>query len=450
MMINHTTYRRTTVLRKLQPSLSDPNTHVLEESRRYWFARMLGAVLILAAFGPYVAGPIRTEQLAVYGVVLIAVLTLTNLRLWHVRLLAPWLWMTSIATAATLLSYPGRLPWPPGSVLSGFDNLFLPPAIMLITWTLLPRASVHLVLRAVVKTLIWASAVNAVLSIMSSLMPTLMVPLLKPFWSAEEGTVAETAMEMGRFTGVFNQPAEAGVVYSLAAIVAVWAYSHRAALLYPLLTLLTVGGMLSVSKVFLLIGLPTTLMLLWVTRRGVERVWMLGVVILLGVLTLSSTFIQDWAGYDYMMRLLEVPPGESPIQFYTAGRWNEDASMRAVLLAVLSTSPLAGVGAAGLQVPYDSQWTEAMVMSGLLGTLGIAVVFVVLVFWFRRIRSWQLRWTSYAIWIVLFFGSFGISTLTANRVTTTVWVLITLLVAVAARDGAQEQGTGHARARNRQ
>jgi len=424
------------VVRSIQHEPGAIDTGLRRPSRR---ARFIGAALILGTFGPYIAGPVRTEQLVVYGIALATVFTLLRLKAWTIGLLAPWLWMVGVATAATFLTYQGALPWDRAKVLSGYDNLLLPIAIMLIIWTLLPATSYALALRTVAKTLAWASAANAVLSVISSMIPTAILPLIRPFWSEETGAVAESAMQMGRFTGVINQPAEAGVVYSIAAILAVWAYSNRAVLMYALLALITIGGMLSVSKVFLLIGLPVVLALLWMTRRGTERLWMVGFLVVFVIYTLTSTFIQEWSGYDYMMRLLEIPPGDSIIEFYTAGRWDEDANMRVVLDVVLAASPLAGVGASGLEVPYDSQWTETLIMSGLLGIFALVVVFLVMLLWFRRIADWETRWTAYALWAVLFFGSFGISTLTANRVSTIAWVVVALLVALAAQGTPRPQ-----------
>lgn len=401
---------------------------------KYRGSRFLVGSLILAAFGPYVLGPIRTEQLAGYGIAFLVLFTFVRLKSWTVGLLAPWLWVIGIATVSTFFSYTGTLPWGRGDGLSGYDNLLLPLAIMFGIWSIVPCGGAGMALRAAAKMVVWAATINAVLAVASSLIPTVAVPLLRPFWSASSGNVAENAIQMGRYTGIFNQPAEAGVAYAIAAILAVWAYSHRPAFMYGLVTLITVGGMLSVSKVFLLIGLPVTLGLLWVTRRGTSRVWMVVTVFSLGLLLLSSTFIQDWAGYEYMMRLLEVPPGQSAVQFYTAGRWNEESSMLTVIGFILSVSPLVGVGVAGLRVPYDSQWTETIVMSGVLGAIGVIAVLVILFIRFRKIQDWSTRCTALAFWLVLSVGSFGISTLTANRVTTIVWVVVALFVAIAARD----------------
>src|SRR5699024_551510 len=132
---------------------------------------------------------------------------------------------------------------------------------MLVIWSLVPQSGAELVLRTAAVVAVWAAAVNAVLALVSSTAPAVFVPLLKPFWGTGEGSVAENAMRMGRFTGIFNSPAEAGTMYSIAAVLAVWVYSHRLVIMYCLVTLITLGGVLSVSKVFLLIGLPIILLL---------------------------------------------------------------------------------------------------------------------------------------------------------------------------------------------
>lgn len=403
---------------------------------KYSVEILLPSLLIIAAFGPYIAGPIRTEQVAGYGIGLLALFAISGLRAWTASLLIPWLWMIGVALVATFFTYSGVLPWDRGNLLAGFDNILQPVAVLLGIGLLVPARVAERALQLASKTVVWATTINAILAIASSVAPNILTPLLRPFWTAEASTVAESAMQMGRYSGIFNQPAEAGVVYSIAAVLAVWVYSHRAILMYGLVTILTVGGMFSVSKVFLLVGLPVTLGLLWFTRRGVARIWMVLLVFLLGLFIVSSTFIQDWAGYDYLVRLLEVPSDQSVIGFYTAGRWNEGSSMMTVIGSILEVSPLAGVGVAGVLAPYDSQWTEVFVMSGILGAIGVIAVLVVLIVRFVKLQEWNIRCTAIAFWIILTAGSFGISTLSANRVTTIVWVLIALFMALASRDAS--------------
>lgn len=400
----------------------------------YRGSRLLVVGLVMAALGPYILGPIRVEQLVVYGVATLVLFTFARLKSWAFGLLVCWSCYALSATLAVIIPYEGSLPWGQGDLLAGYDNILLPLAVMLLIWSLVPQSGAELVLRTAAIVAVWAAVVNAVLAVVSSTAPAVFVPLLKPFWGTGEGSVAENAIRMGRFTGIFNSPAEAGAMYSIAAVLVVWVYSHRLVTMYCLITLITVGGMLSVSKVFLLIGLPVMLLLLLIMQQGINRV-MVGVVFFaIGVFLLSSTFIQNWAGYDYMVRLLEVPENQSAVEFYTAGRWNDDANMMNVMGSILALSPMVGVGAAGLQTPYDSQWTEAMVFGGMIGVLSIVVVFGILLARFRNIQEWRTRYMAFGLWVVLFVGSFGTATLTSNRTATVVWVVVALLVAIAARD----------------
>lgn len=406
----------------------------VREPGGYRGSRLLVLGLVLAAFGPYVLGPIRVEQLAVYGAAMLVLFTFVKLEFWTFGLLAGWTCFALSATVAVVLPYEGSLPWGQGDLLAGYDNILLSLAVMLVVWSLVPQSGAEPVLRTAATTAVWASAVNAVLAIISSTAPAVFTPLLKPFWGTGEGSVAENAMLMGRYTGVFNSPAEAGVMYSITAVLVVWLYSHRLVIMYGLITVITVGGMLSVSKMFLLIGLPVMLVLLLVMQQGIRRVLVGIIVFALGVFVLSSTFIHSWAGYDYMMRLLEVPADQSAVEFYTAGRWNEDANMVNVIRIILGVSPMVGVGATGLQTPYDSQWTEVIVFGGIVGVVSILVVFGILLSRFTGIRDWRTRYMAFALWVVLFVGSFGTATLSSNKTATVVWVVVALLVALAARD----------------
>lgn len=400
----------------------------------YRASRMLIMALLLAAFGPYILGPIRVEQLTVYAVAAFALFALAALRSWSFGLLVAWACYAVSATIGVVFPFEGSLPWGQGNLLAGYDNILLSLAVMLIIWSFVPPHGAEQVLRSAAIIAVWAAGANAVIAIFSSIAPAVFTPLLKPFWGIGEGSVAENAMRMGRFTGVFNSPAEAGVMYSIAAVLLVWVYSHRLAIMYGLVTLIAIGGMLSVSKMFLLIGLPVMLALLLILQQGMKRVLVGVIIFALGVFVLSSTFMQNWAGYDYMMRLLEVPADQSVLEFYTAGRWNEDANMINVIRVVLGASPMVGVGAAGLQTPYDSQWTEVLVYGGLIGVVSVLVVFGVLLSRFRRIRDWRTRCMALSLWVVLFAGSFGTATLSSNRTATVVWVVVGLLVALAARD----------------
>lgn len=406
----------------------------VQQSPSFWSAHLLVSVLILSVFGPYITGSIRSEQLVVYGLATLLVFTFIRLRAWAVGIVSAWLLTLIVVTLGHIFQDSGARPWEAGSALAGYDSLLLPLVVMLLIWTIVPLTGAEPALRTASRLIVLLAAVNAVLAIGSSLMPSV-VSFLLPFWSAEagdSGSVGELAMTMGRFSGIFNQPAEAGLVYSVAAVLAVWVFAKHPTLLYPLFGLLTVGGMLSVSKVFLFVGLPISIALLLATRKIASWV---GIFLAAGLLTIllgTASFFQEWTGLDYLTRLLDIPENESLLQFYTAGRWTEGSSVMEVTEFVLGTSPLFGMGIAGLVVPYDSLWTEAIVLGGLLMVATMVFVLIALIRAFRKIHDRNLRLTSYALWVVLVGASFGLPSLTANRAATIIWVVAALLVAISA------------------
>jgi len=312
--------------------------------------------------------------------------------------------------------------------------MLLPLVVMLVVWTLVPRSGASITLASAARAVVLASAANSVVAWLSTVIP--LNALLRPFWNAEEAafTVAEAAQTMGRYAGVFGQPAEAGLMYSVAAVLAAWRYSERSGRMYLLLALITVGGILSVSKVFLLVGLPVTIALLLVRTRGARSLTTLttiAAVIFIGVSLFTANFLRAWDGFGYLTRLFNPPQGVSLIEFYTAGRWNSDAMMIQRVSTLLAASPLTGVGAAGLAIAYDSQWTSSLVMSGVLGMLGVIVTLLVITRHLLRIPDRETRLMGLAFLAVLLGASFGIPSLTANRVATVVWLIAALLMSIA-------------------
>jgi len=96
----------------------------------------------------------------------------------------------------------------------------------------------------------------------------------------------------------------------------------------------------------------------------------------------------------------------------------------AAVNAVVQSSPWFGFGAQGLAVPYDNGWVEAFVVAGACGALlYTAVLGLLVVAWWRR-RS---RFAGGLVLVVI-GASMGLPALTANRVATLAWVLLTLLL----------------------
>lgn len=393
------------------------------------FGRYVVVGIVLATFGPYLTGSIRTEQIAVYAlVVLIAPVFLRRFfQNADASFLVPWSLYILAATLGVL--FPSEITgrWVSGNVLAGYDGMLVPLAIMLIVWSVVPKLDAPLLLATVSRLVAVAMALNGLLAIVNIRVDLSLY--LRPFWSTTSSdvlSVAERAAQLGRYGGIFNQPAEAGALYGVAGLAAIYSWRRRPALLALLMGLITVGGLLSVSKVFILGGLPLILFYWLKTQKKGRKVGLVVGVVVLAFGILQSGLFAAWSGTQYLARLLDPQGGF--LSFYTSGRTGADSGVSQVVTEVLHTSPLVGMGAGGWLIAYDSAIAESMAMGGILG-LGLYVAVLVAVLGLsRRFDDGDLRLFSLLFGILLIGSAIGFSPLTANRVSTIVWIFVALFV----------------------
>jgi hypothetical protein len=403
--------------------------------RTLWWAR----IVCLSAFGPYVTGSARTEQIAVFGSVMFILVT-GWLRMIRAPLgPAPFLVAWSGLVAVMLISTVFR-PFDPGFYGSqpashALSDMALPLALIVITWYWTLTADPVSLIRAVVPVAVAGMCVNAVIEIVQvSATKAAVVSFLPRFWDANPsaGSVAANAASDGRYTGVFDQPAEAGIAYGVALLAMIWLARQRA--WKPLAVtcaavLLVTGGVLTVSKVFLLCALPVAVL---TVLRGTARIRVLvtgamagGALWLAGI----TGMLPVWRGVAHLVYLAR--PGTSLTAQYTAGRYGSGGTLAPVIADVLRAAPLAGFGAGGMGTAYDSLWQEVLVVSGVLGVIFAATVFVMLAWRLTGLRTvlarehWQL---ACGVAVVAAGASVGIPSLTANRAATLLWLVLGVLV----------------------
>jgi hypothetical protein len=397
------------------------------------FPLILVGLLTAAAFGPYVAGSVRTEQLAVYG----AGAILLPFAFIHARpyfpVLLPWMLMILVALLGVIPPTAYDSIYAPANMFSSIDNLLLPVVVMLLTWTLVPVAMAGAALRVAAAVIAWGAALNAVLGIIGT--RTDISQYLRFFWGGGEGeTTADRAADLGRLSGIFNQPAEAGVVYGIAGLLAVWRFRHKPKTMLLLLTLICVGGMLCVSKVFIFGGVPLILIYLWKSRSGGGKLGVMFSAAIVAVGVAQSGLLQQWIGFNYLARWFVPVEDQGLIEFYSAGRWNSGAGMVDVFDSVMQTRALTGFGIQGLAVPYDSAWTEAAVLAGVLGLVLLGLVYLCLWRMAGRIAEAEARTLGLFVTVFLIGASLGIPSLTVNRASTIVWVVLGLLCLMAKQE----------------
>ena len=254
-----------------------------------------------------------------------------------------------------------------------------------------------------------------------------LAPYLRQFWAAGDAgfTVAANAASMGRVSGVFNQPAEAGLAYGIAGLAACYVWRDRPGRMYIAIIPIILGGVLSVSKVFIFGGLPLILWHIWRSRARHGRLALVLVSIstILGIA--QSGYATQWSGLDYLGRTLH-PQDQNWLTFYSAGRLGTHNTLTRVIDEVARLDPWFGVGAGGLSVPYDNGWVEAFVVAGLVGVTCYTLALVWMWRIARQISNDALRQFLYALLALSTGASFGVPALDANRSSTLLWVVLSL------------------------
>ncbi|MEV4764329.1 hypothetical protein AB0J89_17070 [Micromonospora chokoriensis] len=398
-------------------------------------------LLACAAFGPYLAPGVRTEQVAVYGVALLVLLSTA----WVTRLPqatgAAQAAMSLMVVQAMALSVgmigAGQVQYvkAPGSAVSGFDNLLLPLAVIISVLTLVGPARRHATLKTVCTVVVIVACANAALAWLST---TTDVSAWLSLWWSHAGGLTDSVwveqVETGRYTGVFVQPAEAGEFYSVAALAAVYRLRYRPVLLIAAVAAITIGGLLSVSKVFLFVGAPVAVVQFFVMpgRRGLRY----------SIMAAACYLAAVGATWEHLDRLgitlpTQFTEGGGDLNLFTGGRFGDagPATVATGWELVITYSPLVGFGAAGLSIPYDNGWLEAAVTGGLLGAIAYTAVFAALIAGCSRLRraanAADLALASGLVAVAI-GTSFGLPGTTANRVATLLWLLLSLLLFVRA------------------
>lgn len=402
---------------------------------RWWVAG-----LVLSVFGPYIFGGVRTEQLVVYGsAALAALLSVPIARARSaepVPALVAWTLLAGLAITGAASPPENRTPYAFGSLAAGIDNLILPFALMVLTWWWVSLSPNLELVGVAARWIVVMMTANAALTL---LFFNAIPAWFQTFWTSDSGgdSVAARAATMGRYTGVFNQPAEAGIAYSLGLFCLVYVIhtseGRRSRSLYFLVfgMLLTVGGILTTSKIFLLGGLPVAVYL--VLRNKVRRTRLVAftaIGALSWVLAALAGILPTWSGAAMITRLLGAD-GQSLIRVLTAGRLGDGGTLSASIGSVVEHNLFFGVGAQGLAVAYDSGWVEAFIVAGAAGIASLALVFAILLrkWWRLRLSLPRPEWMlGGAVVLLALGGSVGIPSLTGNRIATLLWVMLGLLV----------------------
>lgn len=386
---------------------------------------------VASSFAPYV-GRFRLEQIALFAAVVVLLLAVGFRPVWTrstVAILALLTFFLLFSGLVALVGTAHSLPYPPRGIPAGVDTVVTAGAGILLGAAALRFLHAWQLARIIVVSLSVLLSLNTIIA----LNQTAWSGLLLRFWtSSGSDSVAVLAETNVRYSGVFNQPLEAGLAYSVA-LLGLWLLPQvrvkYALILSPFVTL---GGILSGSKVFFLsLFILGIALLVQLGRKEASRALALipvalvslGVVGLLGSATFTGA-LERISGR-----------GDDTLSGLTAGRLGSQGTLWESTRELRASRLLYGAGLGGLEIPYDSVWVEALVLLGLIGVVVMLVIFLLLGRGAFTGGDPSGRLFNIALFALLVGGSLGAPVLTANRVASWLWILIVATILAPANAG---------------
>jgi hypothetical protein len=416
-------------------------------------------LLVVAAFGPYILPRmgIRLEQMLIYTVFPLALGSLFLKRrtiLNHTRII--WLYAVLLLIFLWMLFSTVLLP---GNVISTaklvshLENFFQPIAIITIMAAVIEikgRERNERLLARIIRAFMIMLAINSLVIAVSAVFD--LTPLLKLFWGpgeAARGTVAERALSNARFTGIFNQPMESGLMYSFGLFIWFYLGIHRKEKMslarFGLLIMLALGGISSGSKIFLLGGLPLFLFYVIIYRKFASifinrRILLLEVF----VAAMLIAFFVSFPGIRHLVRVLASSDVRNLLVRVTGGRFgSSDSLLTTLYTAVVSGSPITGFGVASYTV-FDSAYLEYLVQGGYVALLFYLSIIATLIWQSATSRLKANRVFFFIISVFVIGAGFGAPIITMNRFTVVFWIIVVLVLYldITAGSGSHEAVAG--------
>lgn len=415
----------------------------------YFFNKLTLLFLILfSSFGPYVFIDygIRLEHIVIYAILsYIFLANFSNIKnniVQYRNIYIPILLLIFIPIIGIFLSDNSINYF---KVLSQFENYLQPFAIVSISLLALNGMDYERVLNvfhSILKLFVILMATHTVVSILISFFPEFW--LWKIFTgnqvaasiNQEDGSTiiynaSEVARYGGRISGIFTQLFEAGYAYSIALIS--WTYLiDRSIIKFKYLFLLSIliGGILTYSKVFLVLGLISFILIL--NKKQIKQYLVFAVgVLTLAYLILNTYSMNESVNNVYINRLFDFDniTSSNIIQIFTSGRLSADSSIFAAIFDVLSNAPIFGYGY-GYNGGADFALLEVMILGGIFGVLTYFYLFFLFFYNTFKVNDQAILKYYLIFFVITAITSIAAPTITANRISVIFWILTTILVLI--------------------
>lgn len=385
-------------------------------------------LLIISAFCPYLilSLGLRVDHILIYGLSFFA---FARLILHKITLSKPifllmifWIMISIFVVVRTFLT--PHLSFM--EILPDLDSYLEPLALLIILLSLPKELNAREILLTASKVIVLLLFLNVLWTIVGmTLINT--EAINQYFW---RGDTALKAASMNRYSGVFNQPGEAGLAYSLGLLgwCYISVYEHIGFKRIIFLIGLIFGGLVTVSKVFLFGGIP--LMLWWIIKDANVRKHMFKIFVIGALISIApaSFILNSWGGLDYLLRFFKTGNGQSTISLLSAGRYGENGQQSEYFKTIFDTNPIYGLGLGQVQT-VDSQYFQFYAHGGIYALISFSLFLILLLYLTMKYKSTSSESSFFKSLIFLIIvGGLGIPVLTVNRSSLLLWIMLCLVL----------------------
>lgn len=373
-------------------------------------------MILLSALGPYIAVGTRLEHFIIYPLFIGLMIAFAfGLRLNKNIFILGLPLFCSVIVMIVLdgYSFEGerQVTFP-----ASLDNILQPALLVFIYACLLEKSSIEAVLKSGVTVLVWSAVCMACIALLSFFFD---ISEFTQYFVSRDGMVEESvwyaATNVGRYSGIFNQPLEAGSFYSTALIGLVMLnrlFEYKGLKYIIAMGFICIGGLLSLSKSFVVLGviISTVLFLSFGHRR-----WYIYLLALLS-LVLGFFFIAYFFSNNaYRDSFVSLYQNDGFLALVTAGRFgSEDTEVQRLFTLFFQDGFFSGFGL-GAQATLDNGFLEYAYQGGMLALFLYCLFFVIGLTY--SISNFDIGY-SRVVFALLIYGllaSVGGPVLTANR-----------------------------------
>jgi hypothetical protein len=335
------------------------------------------------------------------------------------------------------------------AIVAELDNFFEPFIVMFACYLLLEKKTklqMEERFEKVAKTLVGFLIVNTFLSLISiffnvNTIESTVGLVGKYFWGGEN-SVAVAAMQNGRYSGVFNQPFEAGIAYTLGVLAWIYIVRNRKIKSIELISILVLflGGIFTISKAFIFVGILVFSIVFLSIKNLRNQAKLVVPFLIISLPTVMFLLRKPWGlGLQYFLRFIRVDSYENgALNLFTAGRFGgNNATQTKAFERVITQDSSAfyhkviGNGF-GTQAMYDDTSFHFFSVGGIIGILFLACILVLLIaksILFIKRSNFSVESKLFAgIVLMILLDCFGGPIFTVNRSSSILWLMILMLL----------------------